>query len=191
MPPDRIIDVEITPRGESPIGVETTDITVYGSFVLRFRGHHVPAHVHARADDALRSVATIEQTNHYVEPGETLDVGVTVEQPSERVTGSIEIATRYGADSVTLTVTVEPRSEPVAVDGSLADPSREAPDGPTPDRFNSPSNVDVATLGVLALAVVTFAIAVATATVVGGTVAFFGLLVVLVGVAVAVFLLRS
>ncbi|GAB3672234.1 DUF7524 family protein [Halopiger thermotolerans] len=195
-------EVTVHVNRESPDTLEaaTRTVTTRDSFVLALRGHESPAHVHCRLADADPSFSrhvSLDQSNYYVEAGETIDVPVAVDAEAidDPVTGRLEVVTGYGSESVTIDVTVEPRPAAVDVDESLSKP-------PSPDRsadrtaaekvierLFAASGLDAGTLAVLALGLVALAIATATAATIGGLAATLGFIVVAGGVVVALALL--
>ncbi len=103
-------------------------------FSVELRNHGEAVHVHVRADDALSAVARIDADgNLFVERETTRSVPVGVSEVDAPVTGTLEIATGYGAESRTVEVTVEPADDggSVDVDETL---SRPAESDSTPDR---------------------------------------------------------
>jgi hypothetical protein len=111
------------------------------TFSVELRNHGEAVHVHVRADDDLSSAASIDADgNLYVERETTRSVPVTVHPVDEPVTGTLEVASGYGAERSTVEVTVEPTSdgESVDVDETLSRPpraEREAPTTPPTERL--------------------------------------------------------
>jgi hypothetical protein len=104
-----------------PDAFETT-----GSFELAIHNHGTPAHVYVHLDDALGAVADVGATNLYVEDETTRVVAVEVADSFGTVSGTLDVVTRYGAESAPVDVTVtEPPT--VTVDESLAEPQPEPP----------------------------------------------------------------
>lgn len=183
-------------RGSAPL-LETDVGTVETceSFDLVLRGHESPSHVHCRLDGDLDRVASIPDSNYYVEPDDVTPVPISVvtdgvETPIE---GTLEVVTGYGAESISIDVTVTSGPPQVDVDDSLAKPDRSEPE-PTPgeraiDNLAALTGMETATLAVVALGVLTLGIATATAATIGGFVAFGGLAVVIAGIAVGLWLL--
>lgn len=164
-------------------------------FTILLQGHETPAHVHCRLDGALERIASVDGSNHYVEPNAVTAVPVAVDADGidQPVTGRLEVVTGYGSESVSIAVTVVPGPPNVDIDESLAEPARSEPE-PTVleravDRFTAVGRLDPSTLGVLGLGVVAIAVAVATTATIGGPVAMAGGGIVVLGVVVALFLL--
>lgn len=164
------------------------------SFTLLLEGHDSPAHVHCRLDGSLDRVASLSGSNYYVEPDAQTPVAIDVnaEGIEEPVRGTLEVLTGYGAESVSIEITVEPAPPSVEVDESLAKPN-QSPSEPSPppllERFEGASGAQSSTMAVLALALVALAIATVAATTVGGPIATAGLTVVVLGFVAALGLL--
>ncbi|QLG47381.1 DUF7524 family protein [Natrinema halophilum] len=166
-----------------------------GSVALRLQGHVSPAHVHCRLDGDLERIASIEQSNYYVEPDAVTTVPVvvdadTIDQP---IDGRLEVVTGYGSESVTIDVTVVPGPPAVDIDDSLSEPTRREPDSTALedaiDQFTAVSGLEPASLAVVALGVVAIVIATTTAATIASPIATAGLGIVVVGVVVAFLLL--
>ncbi|WP_265111171.1 DUF7524 family protein [Halosolutus halophilus] len=176
---------------ETDVGsVETCE-----SIALVLRGHETPAHVHCRLDERLDRVASIQQPNYYVEPDDVTPVPISVDSDTidRPVEGTLEIVGGYGAESVSIDVTVTPDPPQVDVDDSLSEPTRSEPE-PTPIEraVNAVSpllDIEMGTIAVVALGLVAIGIATATAATIGGPVAVGGLAIVVIGVAVGLGLL--
>ncbi|ELY89662.1 DUF7524 family protein [Natrinema altunense] len=165
------------------------------SFSVLLYGHETPAHVHCRLDGDLERIASLGESNYYVEPETVTRVPVTVvaDAIDRPVDGRLEVLTGYGSESVSIAVTVEPGPPGVDVDESLAEPTRSEPE-PTAfdravDRCSAVTAVEPATLVVLALGAVAVGVAGVTTATIGGPVATAGLGIVGGGVLVALFLL--
>ncbi|WP_226481690.1 DUF7524 family protein [Natrinema amylolyticum] len=165
------------------------------SFGVLLHGHETPAHVHCRLDDDLDRIASLSETNYYIEPDTVTAVPVAVNADviDRPVDGRLEVLAGYGSESVTIDVTVIPGPPDVDVDESLAEPARPEPD-PTAleraiDRFTALSGLEPATLVVLALGAVAVSVAALTAATIGGPVATAGMGIVVAGVLVALLLL--
>src|SRR5699024_1554214 len=68
------------------------------SFVIELDNHGEAAHVHLRLDEALSEVASLPTSNHYVRPGATTRVPVSVHDTGP-VDGILTIATAYGSQT--------------------------------------------------------------------------------------------
>lgn len=162
-------------RGEDrSLSVETDTLEVSSSFDLVLTGHRTPAHVHCRLDETLDAVASLEETNQYVEADDRTVVPVTLEAVDESVTGELEVTTAYGEETETITVTVTPDPSPVAVDERLASPVTRS----------GHRLVGSDTLTVLGTAAVVIAAAGITAAVIGGPLGVIGFIIVAAGVLV-------
>jgi len=132
-------------------------------FSVELRNHGEAVHVHVRADEALSAVARIDSDgNVFVENDTTHSVPVTVEDVDSPVTGTLEIATGYGAEKQAIEVTVEPQSneQSVDIDETLSTPQRDDGGSQSPplgDQLSAvlPSRgaLPVILLGLVALAV--------------------------------------
>lgn len=157
------------------------EFTTDGSFYLTLSNHGEGVHVHVHLDDALSSVARIDESNVFVNGDSTKRMDVVVDNaPSQTHTGQLKISTGYGAETAHIDVSVEPfEEEPrqVAVDESLSKPKQPEPERSTfaaaLDSIPGPDALPFVVFVLLAVA-----IAIATVFVVGPTPA------VLVGVGV-------
>ncbi|WP_290814230.1 hypothetical protein [Halovivax sp.] len=194
------ITVHVNRSGRGTVEVDPASVETGRSFELRLRNHGEPAHVHCRATAALADVVTVEEPNPYVEPDEEVAIGVRVAAHDGPIAGDLEFATGFGANSATVEVTLSGGVGPdrrVDVDEALAKPDRTRDEAPGAletaggrlhallERFPPGS------IGVIGLAGIALATALAAAFLVGGTAGLVGLGVVSVGiVAAAVLLLR-
>jgi hypothetical protein len=160
-----------------------------GSFDVAVVNHGTSVHVHLHLDDGLSEIATVEASNHFVDGESRRTVHVSVDGEGE-TTGTLKIASAYGAETRYVTVRVtEPEEEErtVEVDESLSQPQPTQQEsagggGGLGSVAASPELVVVA-LGVVALGV-----AAAVALVVDDVVVVAGALAVLVGVLAAVYI---
>ncbi len=193
--PDTEVTVHV--NRESADGLETaaSAVEVEGSFALRLAGHDAPAHVHCRLGGDLERIASLAEGNYYVEPDAvtTVPVGVDADAIDEPVEGNLEVVAGYGAETASIAVTVVPGPPAVDVDDSLAEPADTGPEstesGRILDRIAGVGGLEPATLAVAALGLVAIGVGGATAATIGGPVTAAGLVIVLVGVAVALLLL--
>ncbi|MFU8866860.1 hypothetical protein [Natronococcus sp.] len=177
----------------SPERLEAATATFETSepFTLLLEGHDTPTHVHCRLDEELARVASLPQSNYYVEADARTPVPIDVDAGSleESVQGFLEVSTGYGAESAAIAVTVEPGPDRVEVDESLAKPQRSSTDrSPEPSEplfgdLGLPGDVGPTTLAAIALGAVVVALAVAA--VAGGTAAVAVFAVVAVAVVAA------
>ncbi|MFB6121047.1 MAG: hypothetical protein ABEJ68_08040 [Halobacteriaceae archaeon] len=166
---------------DEPQSVSVADaFETTGTFELAIHNHGAPAHVHLHVDDALASVVDLRARNHYVESETVRTIEVAVDDSFGTVTGTLEVMTSYGAesDSVDITVTEAPT---VAVDETLSEPNREPPERSSFDAESAP---------VAIAAVVAVGLFVAAVSAVGeGVGVAIGVTAVVVGIAVAAYLL--
>lgn len=166
------------------------------SFTLLLEGHDSPTHVHCRLDDELARVASIPQSNYYVETDARTPVPIDVDAGGleESVQGYLEVSTGYGAESAAIAITVEPGPDRVEIDESLSKPKQSSSDqSPAPSEplfgdLDLPGDVGPVALAALAFGavVVALASALAVAAVAGGTAAVAVFAVVAVTVVAAV-----
>jgi hypothetical protein len=170
-----------------PAAIETDD-----SFVIRVRNHGNAGRVHVHLDESLSAVASLDETNHYVEAQSTRDIPVSVHE-HEPVHGKIKLSAGYGATTrwVDVELTEPDDTGTVEVDESLAEPGGGEPDEEsTPDRA-SPGSIltDRPELPVLALGALAVTVAVGAATVFESGLVAAGAGVVFVAVLLAGYLL--
>lgn len=172
---------------ESAVG----HLEVRGSFDLRLQSHGTPAHVHCRLDGDLERIASLPESNYYVDADDELVVLIRVDAEAidRPVEGTLEVLTGYGSESIAIPVTVKPAPGDVDVDDSLAKPSQSTPEPGLLERVGTGIGIEPATLGVVALGLVAVAIAAMTAATIGGPVAMASLAIVGVGFLVALVLL--
>ncbi len=166
-------------------------LEVRGSFDLHLQSHDTPAHVHCRLGGDIERIATLPESNYYVEAdGETIVlVRVNAEAIERPLEGTLEVLTGYGSESLSIPVTVKPAPGGVDVDESLSKPAQNAPEPSELERLIATVGLEPATLGVIALGLVAVGIAVLTAATIGGPVAMAGLAIVSIGFLVALVLL--
>ncbi|WP_049925171.1 DUF7524 family protein [Halopiger goleimassiliensis] len=164
---------------------------------LVLRGHDRPAHVHCRLEGDLDRVARIEQSNYYIEPEQVTTVPIAIDNGGleEPIEGHLEVVTGYGSESVAIELTVRPPPPEVEVDETLRQPDRQPREpgafGRTLTRLREEFGVDSSALAVVGLAVLAIGVATMTAATVGGFVAYLGLVFVVVGVLVALWLVLA
>lgn len=116
---ERIYDIALQPSFQ-------TD----GPFEVQLDNHGQAVHIHLSLDDSLSEIATLEETNQYVDTDSQQLVRVQTTAVSAPVTGRLTIVTGYGAESTTTSVTVSPpgtRTDRVAVDERLSQPTKTEP----------------------------------------------------------------
>ncbi|MFB6112367.1 MAG: hypothetical protein ABEJ35_07520 [Halobacteriaceae archaeon] len=135
------------------------------SVVLENRG--TDAHVHIRMNDPLSEVATITESNHFVEGGSELEIPITVE-PGTSGGGILEVVTGYGATRHGIRVTVDaPENPEVEIDESLSKP--RPPDEPAP-MSRTGQDSSALPLGLLGAGLVIVAVFLAAASDVGAVI---------------------
>ena len=182
--PDDLV-VHLNRDGPQSLAAEPPRFAADGSFDVVLRNHGTPLHVHLHLDDDLSRRAELGSANHFVDGGAVRRVRVTVAEPIDPVEGRLKVVTGYGSRTEYVTIALaepEPEARHVEVDEALGQPTTQAPPEPL---------VDVGDLPVLALGAIALLVALVAAVIVGGPEAVVGLLVVLVGLAVALALLRS
>ncbi|AGB36883.1 DUF7524 family protein [Natronococcus occultus] len=167
-------------------------------FTLLLEGHDTPTHVHCRLDENLARVASLPQSNYYVEADARTPVPIDIDPSAidDPVQGYLEVSTGYGAESAAIAVTIEPGPDRVEVDESLAQPNRSPTENtrsaesskPLFEDVELPGGLQPTTLAALALGGVALVLALAVAAIAGGTtaVAVFAIVAVAVVAAVAV-----
>lgn len=193
--PDSEVTVHVNRRSADALEPTSTALETDGPVLLSLEGHGSPAHVHCRLDGDLERIASLAESNYYVEPDgvTTVPIAVDADGIDRPVDGTLEVLTGYGSESVAIDVTVVPGPPDIDVDESLAEPARSEPD-PTAleravDRVADGSGLEPGTMAVLALGVIAVGIAAMTAATIGGPVVTGGLAIVVVGFVVALSLL--
>lgn len=182
------VTVHIARDDPDSLEAGASSIETRESFGVVLRNHGSPVHVHCGLGGNLTRIASMDQSNYYVEADEEAYVPVIVDGVEGPVSGTLEVSTGYGAQSVRIDVTVNPDPSPVDVDESLGHPTRSEPE-PTGGSFVDAVGVEPETIAIVALGVVAVLIALVAAVVVGGTAATVGFLVVAGGVGAALALL--
>jgi hypothetical protein len=122
------------------------------SFVIELDNHGEATHVHLRLDDALSEIASLPTSNHYVRPGATTRVPISVHDEGP-AGGFLTVATAYGSETEDIEITVEPTAgkERVEIDESLIERSGgggsvESTRSATPtNRTTRPASAGIAT----------------------------------------------
>ncbi len=192
MPP---LEVDVYVNRGSALETDVGTVETCEPFELLLHGQGAPAHIHCRLSEGLDAVASIDGSNYYVDAEDVTPVLIAIDTDRLEgpVDGQLELVAGYGAESITIDVTVTPGPPQVDVDDSLAEPNRSPPD-PSPvdrvtERLAAGTGLEPATVGVLLFGALTLAIATATAATIGGPVALAGLLIVVIGLAVGIGLL--
>ena len=160
-----------------------------GSFDIAVVNHGQSVHVHLHLEDDLSEIATLETSNHFVDGESQRAVHVSVNGAGE-ATGTLKIASAYGAETRYVTVRVtEPEETPqtVEVGESLSEPQPREPDSGD-GGAGLASVVDNPEFVILILSVLALVAATVVALVVDDVVVVAGALVVLVGVLVGIYI---
>jgi hypothetical protein len=173
-----------------PASIETDD-----SFVIRVRNHGNAGRVHVHLDEDLSAVASLEDTNYYVEAQSTAAIPVSVDEHGV-VHGKIKLSAGYGATTrwVDVKLTEPDDTGSVEVDESLAEPGggeRETTDEESSTDGATPGSTlaDRPALPVLALGALAVAVAIGAATAFQSGLVAAGAVVVFVAVLLAGYLL--
>jgi len=75
-----------------------------GPFVVRFENHGEGSHVHLSLGGDLGAVGTVEDPNPFLAPETPLEVSVEVDRAHRPLSGTVELSTGYGQESVTVDV---------------------------------------------------------------------------------------
>ncbi len=168
---------------EIPAAIETDD-----SFVIRVHNHGNASRVHVHLDERLSAVASLPETNFYVEANGTTDIPVSVHE-HRPVRGKIKLSTGYGATTRWVDVElVEPDDTgTVEVDESLAEPQggETDADAGTAEAGSASLLTERPELPVLALGLLAVAVAIGAATVFESGAVAAGAVIVFVAVVVA------
>lgn len=172
------LDVHLNRDAPHSIEVAQPSFEVDSDFDIVLRNHGAALHVYINLDDDLATVAELGTANHYVDEEAVRRVRVHVEELGRPVRGRLKIVTGYGSETeyVNLAVVSPGTNERrVRVDERLGEPQPK-PEEPVldPDR-----------LPVIALAAVALLVAVLAGVVISDPVVLVGVLVVILGVAIA------
>lgn len=113
----RSLYVTLNSDGMKTLETDTTAFTTDGSFTIILENQGQPAHVHLHIDDALSSVATLEEPNWFVPAGDIEQVEVTVRDGASGG-GQLEISTGYGAESQEIDVQIQGDEEAGAAESA-------------------------------------------------------------------------
>ncbi|WP_424019481.1 DUF7524 family protein [Halorientalis pallida] len=191
MPDELPVDVNRRERNSLnvPASIETDD-----SFVIRVRNHGNASRVHVHLDENLSAVASLEDTNYYVEANSAQAIPVSVHEHGV-VHGKIKLSAGYGATTrwVDVKLTEPDDAGSVEVDESLAEPGggeRDTDEERATDGAASGSVLaDRPALPVLVLGALAVAVAVGAAAVFESGLVAAGAVAVFVAVLLAGYLL--
>ncbi|PHQ39200.1 hypothetical protein DJ69_06775 [Halorubrum persicum] len=117
----------------APARFETT-----GPFAVALENAGRSTHVHLHFDDDLDRVASVTETNHFVDDEATKHVHVSVDDASEPVRGKLKIVTGYGSETRYVDLRLEPPEETVpeevVVDDAFTKPPERPPEVPPSQR---------------------------------------------------------
>jgi len=133
---------------EVPPSFETGD-----SFVIAVRNHGEAGRIHVHLDDGLPDIASIEDTNFYVEANGVTEIPVSI-HGTDHVFGKIKVASGYGAVTrwIDVEVTEPDDEEDVEVGEDLGKPQPRDDDRTgSGQTFGDRPILPVAGLGLLAL----------------------------------------
>lgn len=177
------LSVHLNRNGTRSVEPESFSLETEGPFTIELVNHGTPAHVHLHLDDALARVAEIPSDNLFVEAGGEQVVRVNVAESPRPVKGQVEVVTGYGAERANVNVHVidpMPERTEVAVDENLS--ARQEHAEHEPKLMDAVGPALVAVIGVL--------LAVALAVFVNDVLALaLGALVIVIGVAIAIYVL--
>ncbi|WP_439026269.1 DUF7524 family protein [Haloarchaeobius sp. DT45] len=188
MPRDPLL-VDISKDGLHSIEPAVESFESTGPFTVALRNHGRAVHVHCNLDDDLAKVASLPETNHFVETEAERTFPVDVRPGPRPVSGRLKIVTGYGAEEVYVPVTItEPK--PVGPPSERANTGTTDGDGAGLESplQNVPLPVD-GSLPVLVLAGVALLLALGAAATLGSIEVLLGVAVVVVGIAVALWML--
>jgi hypothetical protein len=164
-----------------------------GPFDVEIRNHGRAVHVHCNVDDALSRVATLTETNHYVETESSTRFRVEVADGPRPVSGGLRFVAAYGAQEAGVPVTVRDPAATPAVEQAGVPGTEERGTETTTGRSGG---IDPSALApgrddapLLALAGVALLVAVLAMALANSAVVLLGVGAVLVGILVAVVVL--
>ncbi|EMA63110.1 DUF7524 family protein [Halorubrum lipolyticum] len=103
-----------------------------GPFAVALENEGRSTHVHLHFDDDLDRVASVAETNHFVDDESTRHVHVAVDDVTEPVRGKLKIVTGYGSNTRYVNVRIDPPEETVpeevAVDEAFTKPPERPPE---------------------------------------------------------------
>ncbi|THE62805.1 hypothetical protein D8Y22_20295 [Salinadaptatus halalkaliphilus] len=193
--PGSELTVHVNRDATDTLDPDVETLETRGSLAVELHGHERPAHVHCRLEGALERIATLEQTNYYIEPGSVTAVPIRIDNGpiDDPIEGRLEVVTGYGSESVSIDVTVTPPPPSVDVDESLTEPRRDRSNQSAApgvlEGIDGASGLDPATLAVLVLGILAVAVGTVSAATIGGVVGVVGAVIVVGGVGVALWML--
>ncbi|WP_435363786.1 DUF7524 family protein [Haloarchaeobius sp. DYHT-AS-18] len=177
------LPIDISKDGLHSIESAVDSFESTGPFTVSLRNHGRAVHVHCNLDDDLARVASLPETNHFVETDSELTFPVDVQTGQRPVSGRLKIVTGYGAEEQYIPVTI---TEPKPV----GPPSERKTAGESGSEESSLDSLPLdGSLPVLVLAGIALVVALGAAATIGSLEVLFGVGVVVVGVAVALWIL--
>jgi len=180
--------VDLNRSGPQSVDVAAASFRTGGPFEVVLDNHGAALHVYLQLDDDLAGAVTLSAGNHYVEQGSVRRVSVDVDRSKLPVRGRLKVVTGYGKETEFVTVTVEEREEEpsrVDVDERLGKPR------PRPEPEEGGLSLEFEGAPVLVLGALAVLVALVAALALGGDMVLLAVLVVLLGAAVGVVLLRG
>lgn len=116
----------------APAAFETS-----GSFAVQLSNEGEPVHVHVRPEGRLAKVASVAESNQYVERESNARVPVNVRAVSGPVTGELAVVTGHGTESHRVEVTVRPDEPGSAGSDEQSETPAQSPSEPTETRRDS------------------------------------------------------
>jgi len=112
--------------------------TTTGPFAVALENRGRSTHVHLHFDDVLDRIASVNETNHFVDDEATRRVHVSVDNPMEPLSGKLKIVTGYGSNTQYVDIEIDPpkatTQNRVAVDEDLSKPPEQTPEVPPGQR---------------------------------------------------------
>lgn len=122
------LGVAVNKNGLHTLEVQDT-LEAGGPFVVELTNHGEGVHVHLNLDDRLSEVARIGATNHFVDSGETREIGIEVRDPeqwpADVVRGKLKVVAAHGQETHYVDVILDrtANKRPVEVDPDLDRPN--------------------------------------------------------------------
>ena len=131
-------------NGDSVHEIRAPDrFSASGPFPIAFENRGRSTHVHVHFDDDLDRVASVDETNHFVDDETTKHVHVSVSADNlrEPIRGKLKIVTGYGSETRYVDVQIDPptdtEADAVAVDETFTKPPERPPETPARQRIEN------------------------------------------------------
>ena len=137
--------------------------TTTGAFAVALENQGRSTHAHLHFDDALDRVASISETNHFVDDEATRQVHVSVGSVTEPLRGKLKIVTGYGSNTRYVDIEIDPpkatAADTVTVDETFSKPPERTPEVPPGQRATNAIDrvIDRGGVGAALLALVALA----------------------------------